>query len=100
MKQYTYDDTTYYVKEDKVDVQTFIDIERGGFGDDNFLRGFICENGEGSFTTFVCNPEGFIPEQLLYKLTCDDVLLNRGKGEGRVISGADELKRLWEEKRR
>jgi len=98
MKQYTYNDTTYYVKEDKVDGQTFIDIERGVFGDDNFLRGFICENGEGSFTTFVCNPEGFIPEQLLYKQSCDDVLLSRGQVEGKVISGVDELKELWESK--
>lgn len=62
MKQYIYNNITYYVKESTMDGQTFIDIERGVFGGDNFLRGFICENG------FVCNPENFIPEQLLHKL--------------------------------
>ena len=35
-----------------------------------------------------------------YKQYCDDVLLNRGKVEGRVISSVDKLKELWEEKRR
>ena len=55
-------DITYYINITKIDENIFIDIERGRFGDDDYLLGFVCKNG------FLCNPQDFIPKELMIEL--------------------------------